>query len=178
MTRIPHWHSIARLRALKTFYRTDFQQPNALRDDVARPSRLRLPRRVSDSHQHELVRVSGPWPVSPGLIPMASSRCASPEARQFANRDASLGFYRAAGEALASVPGVALRGAASALPFTASVGCGSINVEGWTPQPGQELQVDQRGATPDYFKTMRIPLRRSPPRPGTSVEAHRPADTL
>jgi predicted permease len=44
------------------------------------------------------------------------------------------------------------------LPFTSSVGWGSINVEGWTPEPGQELQVDQRGVTPDYFRTMRIPL--------------------
>jgi predicted permease len=51
-----------------------------------------------------------------------------------------------------------MRGAVSALPFTASVGWGSINVEGWTPQPGQELQVDQRAATPDYFRTMRVAL--------------------
>jgi len=97
--------------------------------------------------------------VSPGFDPdgVISMRVGS-SARQFANRDASLEFYRAAGEALASVPGVVSRGAVSALPFTSSVGWGNINVEGWTPQPGQELQVDQRGATPDYFKTMRIPL--------------------
>ena len=57
-----------------------------------------------------------------------------------------------------AVPGVTMRGAVSSLPFTSSVGWGSINVEGWTPQPGQELQVDQRGATPDYFRTMGIPL--------------------
>jgi predicted permease len=38
------------------------------------------------------------------------------------------------------------------------VGWGGINVEGFTPQPGQELQVDQRGASPDYFRTMEIPL--------------------
>ena len=61
-------------------------------------------------------------------------------------------------DALAAVPGVTMRGAVSSLPFTSSVGWGSINVEGWTPQPGQELQVDQRGATADYFRTMRIPL--------------------
>jgi predicted permease len=97
--------------------------------------------------------------VSPGFDPesVISMRVGS-SARQFANRDASLEFYRAAGEALASVPGVTLRGAVTALPFTSSVGWGSIKVEGWTPPPGQELQVDQRGATPDYFKTMRIPL--------------------
>ena len=47
----------------------------------------------------------------------------------------------------------------TALPFTSSVGWGSINVEGWTPQPGQELQVDIRNATADYFRTMKIPLK-------------------
>jgi hypothetical protein len=79
-------------------------------------------------------------------------------ARQFENRDAATAFYRPFGDALAAVPGVTMRGAVSSLPFTSSVGWGSINVEGWTPQPGQELQVDQRGATTDYYRTMRIPL--------------------
>jgi predicted permease len=51
-----------------------------------------------------------------------------------------------------------MRGAVTSLPFTSSVGWGSIHVEGWTPAPGQELQVDLRGATLDYFQTMRIPL--------------------
>ena len=46
----------------------------------------------------------------------------------------------------------------TALPFTSSVGWGSIGVEGFTPQPGQELQVDLRAATTDYFRTMEIPL--------------------
>jgi predicted permease len=98
--------------------------------------------------------------VSPGFDPegVVSLRL-GPSARQFANRDASVEFYRAFGDALAAVPGVTSRGAISSLPFTSSVGWGSINVEGWTPQPGQELQVDIRSATPDYFRTMRIPLR-------------------
>jgi predicted permease len=61
---------------------------------------------------------------------------------------------------LASVPGVQAVGAVSSLPFTSSVGWGGINVEGFTPQPGQELQVDRRGATSDYFRTMEIPLLR------------------
>jgi predicted permease len=78
--------------------------------------------------------------------------------RSFADRDAALAFYRPFGEAVAAVPGVSMRGAVSALPFTPSVGWGSINVEGWTPQPGQELQVDQRGVTTQYFQTMSIPL--------------------
>ena len=97
--------------------------------------------------------------VSPGFDPdgVISMRL-GPSARQFENRDASIAFYRALGDAIAAVPGVTKRGAVSSLPFTSSVGWGSMNVEGWTPQPGQELQVDQRGATTDYFTTMRIPL--------------------
>ena len=97
--------------------------------------------------------------VSPGFDPegVVSMRLGT-LARQFDNRDAAVAYFATFGEQLASVPGVKERGAVSALPFTSSVGWGSINVEGWTPEPGQELQVDQRGATPKYFSTMRIPL--------------------
>jgi predicted permease len=40
------------------------------------------------------------------------------------------------------------------------VGWGQINVEGYTPPPGQELQADIRVASTDYFRTMEIPLRK------------------
>jgi putative ABC transport system permease protein len=97
--------------------------------------------------------------VSPGFDPegVVSMRLGS-SARQFENRDAAVAYYSNFGDQLASVPGVKERGAVSALPFTSSVGWGSINVEGWTPEPGQELQVDQRGVTSKYYSTMRIPL--------------------
>ena len=78
--------------------------------------------------------------------------------RQPQNREAAVELSRQLGERIASVPGVIRRGAVSSLPFTSSVGWGGINVEGFTPQPGQELQVDQRGASADYFRTMEIPL--------------------
>ena len=98
--------------------------------------------------------------VSPGFDPggVISMRVGAP-ARQLPNRDAFVAYSRTMGEALAAVPGVASRGAVSALPFTSSVGWGGINVEGWTPKAGEELQVDQRAATVDYFQTMRIPLK-------------------
>jgi predicted permease len=98
--------------------------------------------------------------VSPGFDPegVITMRLGQPT-RPFADREALLAFFRPFGDALAAVPGVSMRGAVSALPFTSSVGWGSINVEGWTPQPGEELQVDQRGVTADYFQTMRVPLR-------------------
>ncbi len=97
--------------------------------------------------------------VSPGFdAESVISMRVGPTARQLQGREAAIAFYRPISDALAAVPGVAARGAVSSLPFTSSVGGGSINVEGWTPQPGQELQVDQRGATFDYFRTMKIPL--------------------
>jgi predicted permease len=94
------------------------------------------------------VRLEG---VSPGFNPshVVSARVAVNGQR----------FQRVA-EHLASVAGVKSVGATTALPFTSSVGWGGINVEGFTPHPGQELQVDQRQATTDYFRTMEIPLIR------------------
>ena len=80
--------------------------------------------------------------------------------RQFPDPNAAAEYFRRFGDTIAAVPGVTMRGAVSSLPFTASVGWGSINVEGFTPQPGQELQVDLRGASVDYFRTMEIPLVR------------------
>jgi predicted permease len=97
--------------------------------------------------------------VSPGFEPngVISMRRGAP-VRPFQNRDELLAFALSFNEALAAVHGVTMVGAVTSLPFTSSVGWGGINVEGWTPQPGQELQVDQRAATPDYFRTMKIPL--------------------
>ena len=74
------------------------------------------------------------------------------------NQDTAIEYFRQVGDRLARVPGITARGAVTSLPFTSSVGWGSVHVEGWIPQPGQELQVDQRAATPDYFRTMEIPL--------------------
>ena len=97
--------------------------------------------------------------VSPGFDPdgVVSMRLGA-SGKRFENREAAIEYFRQFGARLASVPGVKVRGAVTTLPFTSSIGWGSINVEGWTPQPGQELQVDQRAATPDYFRTMEIPL--------------------
>ncbi len=68
------------------------------------------------------------------------------------------GFYHEVETRIAHLPGVAAEGAVSALPLTGSVGWGGIHVEGYNPPSGQELQVDQRDASADYFRTMQIPL--------------------
>ena len=56
------------------------------------------------------------------------------------------------------LPGVQSTGEVLSLPLTSSVGWGGINIEGFLPQPGQEVQADFRTATTDYFRTMQIPL--------------------
>lgn len=69
-------------------------------------------------------------------------------------------FYREIESRVAHLPGVTAEGVVSALPLTGEAGWGGIGVEGYTPPPGQELQVDIRIASTDYFRTMEIPLRR------------------
>jgi predicted permease len=67
-------------------------------------------------------------------------------------------FYQDIGSRISRLPGVIAQGQVTPLPLTGGVGWGGINVEGYTPQPGQELQVDQRAASNDYFRTMQIAL--------------------
>ncbi|HUD99746.1 MAG TPA: ABC transporter permease [Bryobacteraceae bacterium] len=67
-------------------------------------------------------------------------------------------FYREIGERIKHLPGVLTEGLATPLPLTGGVGWGGINVEGYTPPPGQELQVDLRISGGDYFRAMKIPL--------------------
>jgi predicted permease len=67
-------------------------------------------------------------------------------------------FFQRIEDRITHLPGVKSQGLISALPLTGSVGWGGITVEGYTPPPGQELQVDIRVASPDYFRAMEIPL--------------------
>lgn len=73
---------------------------------------------------------------------------------------AAANLFQQIDERVAHLPGVLAEGTVSALPLTGSVGWGGINVEGYTPPPDQELQVDLRIASPDYFRAMEIPLRK------------------
>jgi putative ABC transport system permease protein len=67
-------------------------------------------------------------------------------------------FYRQIEARIRSLPGVAAEGVVSVLPLTGTVGWGGVGVEGFHPEPGQELQADIRLAGTDYFRTMEIPL--------------------
>jgi predicted permease len=67
-------------------------------------------------------------------------------------------FHQEIETRVSHLPGVAAEGLVNVLPLTGSVGWGMINVEGYMPPPGQELQVDIRTASADYFRAMEIPL--------------------
>jgi hypothetical protein len=85
--------------------------------------------------------------VSPGFnADNVISMRLGPGGRQFPNRDASVEFYRQFGDRLASVRGEGQRPSRRCRSLLG--GLGSINVEGWTPQPGQEPSR-QRAATPE-----------------------------
>jgi predicted permease len=71
-----------------------------------------------------------------------------------------INFYKEIESRVAHLPGVVAEGVVSALPMTGEVGWGIINVEGYAPPPGQELQADIRVASTYYFRTMEIPLRK------------------
>jgi predicted permease len=72
---------------------------------------------------------------------------------------AKVQFFGEVARRIAQLPGVKAEGVVSALPLTGAVGWGGMEVEGYQPPPGQELQVDIRIASTDYFRAMEIPLR-------------------
>jgi putative ABC transport system permease protein len=78
--------------------------------------------------------------------------------REYRQDKAVTQFFQEIESRIARLPGVLAEGTVSALPLAGSIGWGQINVEGYTPPPGQELQVDERIASTDYFRTMEIPL--------------------
>jgi putative ABC transport system permease protein len=78
--------------------------------------------------------------------------------QKYRDKKAVVNFYREMESHIAHLPGVIAEGVVSPLPLTGAVGWGGIEVEGYTPAPGQELQVDQRIASTDYFRAMKIPL--------------------
>lgn len=77
---------------------------------------------------------------------------------KYKDEKALVNFYREIEERVVHLPGVRGAGAVSVLPLSGAAGWGGIQVEGYTPPPGQELQADLRTATSDYFRTMEIPL--------------------
>ena len=68
-------------------------------------------------------------------------------------------FFDTTTRRISGLPGIEAAGATSSLPLGGTGGWAGIEVDGFAQKPNApELQSDQRSATPDYFKTLRIPL--------------------
>ncbi|MFI5127014.1 MAG: ABC transporter permease, partial [Candidatus Acidiferrales bacterium] len=98
--------------------------------------------------------------VPPGFNPEhVISMQVSAEGPKYKEAAQRIAFYQNLAERVKNLPGVTGQGAVSALPLTPSVGWGGMTVEGYVPPLNQpELQVDIRAVTPDYFRSMQIPL--------------------
>jgi putative ABC transport system permease protein len=100
--------------------------------------------------------------VDPGFEPrgVLTFSLALPQAR-YPSDTQRVAFFDALLPRVAAIPGVRAVGAVSDLPFGPGGSTSSFTVEGFQPPPGQQGPWgDFRTATPGYFETLRIPLRR------------------
>ncbi len=73
--------------------------------------------------------------------------------------DQVTGFYEQALQRLSSLPGVMSVGAISKLPLTGTGVSGGIVIEGRPVNPSEELRMERRVVTDDYFRAMTIPVK-------------------
>jgi predicted permease len=103
--------------------------------------------------------------VPPGFNPdHVISMRVSLRGLKYQMRDDLIRFLASVHENVVRLPGVMEEAAVSSLPMSGALAWGGLDVEGYTPPPGQSpIQVDRRGATPGYFRTMQIPLLQGRP---------------
>jgi len=99
--------------------------------------------------------------VSPGFQPQGviTANVALPPTR-YSDAGKQLAFYRAVLDRLASLPGVTNVSAGVSVPFAGNSGSASFSIEGRPSPPGDPgPHGDIDFVTPDYFATLKIPLR-------------------
>jgi predicted permease len=82
----------------------------------------------------------------------------SPARMKYAKAESLIGLYDRILANVVALPGVKTVGAVRVLPLAASMGDWGLEVEGYSPPPGQRLRADWQVVTPGYFETMGIPL--------------------
>ena len=98
--------------------------------------------------------------VDPGFQPenVLAVELSLPSSR-YQERRQIADFHRRLFERIGGLPGVRSVGGAAYLPFSGTSNAWVFRIEGRPPQPpGQGLMAGWRPVTPDYFKTMGIPL--------------------
>jgi putative ABC transport system permease protein len=81
-----------------------------------------------------------------------------PESR-YTNDAQRAGFYQQLIYRIRSLPGLASAAATSQLPLSGDMGNTKFEVAGRPPAPGELAIADTVQITPDYFRTMQIPMR-------------------
>ncbi|HKA58721.1 MAG TPA: ABC transporter permease, partial [Gemmatimonadales bacterium] len=94
------------------------------------------------------VRTEGVLSFNVGLLPSRTD-----------DRAYIVSFFRELRERLSTVPGVASVGLASRLPLSGDDHSNSFRLIGDVPSPGQERSAQDRAVSPDYFRTLGIPVR-------------------
>ena len=98
--------------------------------------------------------------VAPGFDPhnLLTLKVDLPSARHSKDPEV-IAFFADVLQRIEALPGVESASACSSLPFT-GIGSGtSFTIQGRPASPENELSTDVRVIEPDYFRTMRIPLR-------------------
>jgi putative ABC transport system permease protein len=98
--------------------------------------------------------------VDPGFKAenVLTGRLELPE-KKYAEKSQVRNFYAQLLERAESLPGVRAAGLCEVIPFSGGGGGDEFTVEGREPGPGEPVPVTWvRSATPDYFKTMSIPM--------------------
>src|SRR3989454_2234831 len=97
--------------------------------------------------------------VNPGFNPdrVYSVHLAIPRAKYQKDRDVAQ-FCTRILERVAALPGVMSAGMVNRLPLAGGAQTGPIEFEGIDPKTGSMPNVDWRTVTPDYFRTLQIPL--------------------
>jgi putative ABC transport system permease protein len=99
--------------------------------------------------------------VQPGFNPdnLLTFNIALPRVK-YTSDTARVQFFDQALARIAEVPGVVAVGGTDVMPFGPSWSTGSFNIEGHTPGPSQPNPWgDQRVVSPDFFRTMQIPVK-------------------
>jgi putative ABC transport system permease protein len=78
---------------------------------------------------------------------------------KYADPQQVMGFYDQALQRLQSLPGVKSVGAISKLPLAGTGISGTVVIEGRPASAAEELIMDRRTVTEEYFRTMSIPLK-------------------
>jgi predicted permease len=107
---------------------------------------------------HSFSRLVG---VDPGFDPdrLLTFNVSLPAAK-YPNDTVRADVLQRIASAIRGAPGVVAVGGTTVLPFSGNWSSASFNVEGYQPPPNAPLPWgDMRVVTPDYFATMRIPLK-------------------